>query len=158
MTRTPSSGTSRRCAGTSGSSWTVTPGTGQKPRASSTRVAALRSAVEPFVDALAAQRPNLTLLGGIASAARTMGGNRLVLDGTVHDDGAVGVDAGTPGAALPRPLHLLEHRTHRVLHRDRVGMGRVEVGGAVEDATELLEVVGPEARIACRLPRHERSV
>ncbi|HWE36745.1 MAG TPA: N-acetylmuramoyl-L-alanine amidase [Isosphaeraceae bacterium] len=36
--------------GAPGSSSTVTPGTGRAPRASSTRVAALRSAVEPFVD------------------------------------------------------------------------------------------------------------
>jgi small ligand-binding sensory domain FIST len=47
--------------------------------------------VDAFVDALSEQHPELTILGGIASAARTMGGNRLVLDGTVHDDGAVGV-------------------------------------------------------------------
>jgi small ligand-binding sensory domain FIST len=58
--------------------------------------------VEAFVDALGDQRPNLTVLGGIASAARTMGGNRLVLDGTVHDDGAVGVLL--PPGLVTRPV------------------------------------------------------
>ncbi len=35
--------------------------------------------------------PSLTVIGGLASAARGPGGNRLVLDGTVTDHGAVGV-------------------------------------------------------------------
>ena len=47
--------------------------------------------VDPFLAGLAAERPALTVLGGMASAAHGPGGNRLVLDGTVHDDGAVGV-------------------------------------------------------------------
>jgi small ligand-binding sensory domain FIST len=39
-----------------------------------------------------ARRPAAPLvLGGLASAARAPGGNRLVLDDVVHDDGAVGV-------------------------------------------------------------------
>ncbi len=35
--------------------------------------------------------PDLLLHGGLASAANGPGGNRLLLDGAVHDDGAVGV-------------------------------------------------------------------
>jgi small ligand-binding sensory domain FIST len=47
--------------------------------------------VDPFLDGLAVERPDLVVLGGMASAAHGPGGNRLVLDGVVHDDGAVGV-------------------------------------------------------------------
>lgn len=43
------------------------------------------------LDGLAEQAPGVTVIGGLASAARGPGGNRLVLDGAVHDDGAVGV-------------------------------------------------------------------
>lgn len=44
-----------------------------------------------FLDGLAAQAPGVVVVGGLASAARAPGGNRLVLDGAVHDRGAVGV-------------------------------------------------------------------
>lgn len=47
--------------------------------------------VDPFLEGLAVERPSLTVLGGMASAAHGPGGNRLVLDGQVFDDGAVGV-------------------------------------------------------------------
>jgi small ligand-binding sensory domain FIST len=43
------------------------------------------------VEQLATLRPDLRVVGGMASAARGPGGNRLVLDGAVHHDGAVGV-------------------------------------------------------------------
>jgi small ligand-binding sensory domain FIST len=46
---------------------------------------------EAFLRQSAAQQPALDIVGGFASAARGPGGNRLVLDGAVHDDGAVGV-------------------------------------------------------------------
>jgi small ligand-binding sensory domain FIST len=47
--------------------------------------------VDLVLDALAASTPSLTVVGGLASAARAAGGNRLVLDRRLHDDGAVGV-------------------------------------------------------------------
>lgn len=47
--------------------------------------------VDPFLAGLAQERPLLTVLGGMASAAHGPGGNRLVLDGQIVDDGAVGV-------------------------------------------------------------------
>ena len=47
--------------------------------------------VDAFLAGLAEQRPTSPCVGGLASAARGPGGNRLVLDGAVHDDGAVGV-------------------------------------------------------------------
>jgi small ligand-binding sensory domain FIST len=53
---------------------------------------------DQFVDHLAETHPNLTVAGGMASSARAPGGNRLVLDGELFSDGAVGVllDGATP--------------------------------------------------------------
>lgn len=45
---------------------------------------------DSLLDRLADLTPGLKVVGGLASAARGPGGNRLVLDGTVHTDGAVG--------------------------------------------------------------------
>jgi small ligand-binding sensory domain FIST len=47
--------------------------------------------IDQLLDALAADRPHLTVVGGMASAAFQQGGNRFFLDGAIHDDGAVGV-------------------------------------------------------------------
>jgi small ligand-binding sensory domain FIST len=44
-----------------------------------------------FLTQLAAARPDVMVVGGLASAAALPGGNALVLDGEVHRDGAVGV-------------------------------------------------------------------
>lgn len=44
-----------------------------------------------FLDGLAEQAPGVSVVGGLASAGRGPGGNRLVLDGILHDAGAVGV-------------------------------------------------------------------
>src|SRR5262249_13984486 len=47
-------------------------------------------AADGLVEALAESHPRLEVIGGLASAARAPGGNRLVLDGRVVTDGAVG--------------------------------------------------------------------
>jgi small ligand-binding sensory domain FIST len=47
--------------------------------------------VDRFLAELAVEEPELQVIGGQASAASGPGGNRLVLDGTVVDEGAVGV-------------------------------------------------------------------
>jgi small ligand-binding sensory domain FIST len=44
-----------------------------------------------FLTQLAEARPDVVVVGGLASAASQPGGNALVLDGEVHRDGAVGV-------------------------------------------------------------------
>lgn len=44
-----------------------------------------------FLTQLADARPDIVVVGGLASAASQPGGNALVLDGEVHRDGAVGV-------------------------------------------------------------------
>jgi small ligand-binding sensory domain FIST len=52
--------------------------------------------VDPLLEHLRTNHPDVAVVGGLASAARGPGGNRLVLDSQIHDDGAVGVmlDAG----------------------------------------------------------------
>jgi len=54
------------------------------------------------VGELARRAPALSVVGGAASAARRPGGNRLVLDGALHDHGAVGlwIDDTTPLATV----------------------------------------------------------
>lgn len=47
--------------------------------------------VDPLLARLEEERPGLVVLGGLASAARGPGGNRMLLDGAVHSTGAVGV-------------------------------------------------------------------
>jgi small ligand-binding sensory domain FIST len=50
--------------------------------------------VEAFVAQLADDRPDLQVIGGMASAAQGPGGNRLALDGELRHEGAVGVLLG----------------------------------------------------------------
>jgi small ligand-binding sensory domain FIST len=57
--------------------------------------------LDPLLATMAHDLPDLTVVGGLASAARGPGGNRLVLDGTVHRDGAVGVLLPPGTRALP---------------------------------------------------------
>lgn len=58
--------------------------------------------VERTLEVLAERAPDLTVVGGMASAARRAGGNRLVLDGARHTDGAVGalLDESVPVTAV----------------------------------------------------------
>lgn len=55
--------------------------------------------LDPLLATMAADLPDLTVVGGMASSARGPGGNRLVLDDAVHRDGAVGVLL-PPGAGV----------------------------------------------------------
>jgi small ligand-binding sensory domain FIST len=55
--------------------------------------------VEQLIMGLEEAQPGLVVLGGMASAARGPGGNRLVLDDHIHTSGAVGALIG-PGARL----------------------------------------------------------
>lgn len=47
--------------------------------------------VDGFLQSLATNHPDLTVVGGLSSAARGPGGNRLVLDDNIYTDGAVGI-------------------------------------------------------------------
>lgn len=57
---------------------------------------------DAFLGELARHRPDLSVVGGLASGAAEAGGNRLVLDRALHRDGAVGVLLDGPVA--PRPV------------------------------------------------------
>ena len=46
--------------------------------------------LDPFLDGLARQLPDLRVVGGFASAVMARGANRLALDDAVHTDGAIG--------------------------------------------------------------------
>jgi small ligand-binding sensory domain FIST len=50
--------------------------------------------VDRAVDSLSVMAPGLEVVGGMASAARQPGGNRVVLDGVLHPGGAVGALLG----------------------------------------------------------------
>ena len=54
--------------------------------------------VDALVEQLAAEHPHVLVVGGLASAAQSPGGNRLLLDDEVHTNGAVGLllSGGTP--------------------------------------------------------------
>jgi small ligand-binding sensory domain FIST len=58
--------------------------------------------VDGFLGSLTTTRPGLGVVGGMASAARGPGGNRLVLGGRVHHQGAVGalLDADVAGRTV----------------------------------------------------------
>jgi small ligand-binding sensory domain FIST len=53
-------------------------------------------APDPWLQKLHAVAPGLRVMGGMASGSQTPGKNRLLLDGQVFDDGAVGVALGGP--------------------------------------------------------------
>ncbi len=46
---------------------------------------------EPWLKRFHESLPGFPILGGMASASRSPGGNRLILDGQIHEDGAVGL-------------------------------------------------------------------
>ena len=56
---------------------------------------------EAFLGNLSQNWPELLVIGGNASAARGPGANRMVLDGSIHNTGAVGALVTTPGGIRP---------------------------------------------------------
>ena len=54
--------------------------------------------IDRVLEAAAGASPKLSIHGGLSSAGRGPGGNRLLLDGIVFEDGAVGVDLGSTAA------------------------------------------------------------
>ncbi|MGI8939530.1 MAG: FIST signal transduction protein [Iamia sp.] len=57
--------------------------------------------LEGLLAGMADDLPDLTVVGGLASGARGPGGNRLILDGEIHHDGAVGVLLPPGATATP---------------------------------------------------------
>jgi small ligand-binding sensory domain FIST len=104
--------------------------------------------VDGFLESAPETYPGLRVVGGLASAARGPGGNRLVLDGKVFTDGAVGVllppegDASTVVSQGCRPIGqplTVTKSEGRVIY---------ELAGrpALERLVELLEKLEPEDR------------
>lgn len=97
--------------------------------------------VDGVLDRLRAKAPGLQVIGGMASAARGPGGNRLVLRDAVHDTGAVGVLLGpsvVSGTVISqgcRPIgqaYVVTRATDNVIH-DLAGVPAVD---------RLREIVG----------------
>ncbi len=57
--------------------------------------------VDAAIELWASQFPDLSIVGGLASAAHVPRGNRLVLDDHIHDAGAVGVLIGGSTSVVP---------------------------------------------------------
>ena len=104
--------------------------------------------VDAFLDAAPETYPGLRVIGGLASAARGPGGNRLILDGEQFSDGAV-------GALLPPldALHAVVSQGCRPIGTPMTvtkSEGRViyELAGrpALERLVELLENLDPDER------------
>lgn len=101
-----------------------------------------------FLDGIGTDHPGTAAVGGLASAARAPGGNRLVIGGRVVSGGAVGVlldPAASPTTVVSqgcRPIGrpwTVTRAEHNLLH---------ELGGrpALERLGEILEALEPEDR------------
>jgi len=53
---------------------------------------------DPFLKLVNEGAPGVRVFGGMASASQSPGGNRLVLDGEVYTNGAVGIEVGGPAS------------------------------------------------------------
>jgi small ligand-binding sensory domain FIST len=100
------------------------------------------------LDRLAAKAPGLQVVGGMASAARCPGGNRLVLDGEVHETGAVGalldptMVSGTVVSQGCRPVgqaYVVTRATDNVIH-DLAGVP------ALDRLRDIVSGLGPDER------------
>ncbi|MCB0986896.1 MAG: FIST C-terminal domain-containing protein [Microthrixaceae bacterium] len=144
--------------------------------------------VDGFLDRLRRQAPGLTVIGGMASAARGPGGNHLVADASVVNHGAVGI-VFPPGVPLRtylaqgcRPIGeplvvtasrgnlveqiagrpALDHLTDLIEgadHRDRMLMGLgLHLGLAAEESSEVLGAGDFLIRDVLGMQRASRSV
>lgn len=108
--------------------------------------------MDGVLDRLRAKAPGLQVVGGMASAARGPGGNRLVLDDAVYDRGAVGVllgssvVSGTVVSQGCRPVgqaYVVTRATADVIH-DLAGVPALDrlreiVGGLTEADRALVQ-------------------
>jgi len=103
--------------------------------------------VDAFLAELQRDHPHLGVIGGMASAARGPGGNRLVLDGDLVNHGAVGVllegvSVATVVSQGCRPIGqpLIVTRAERNAIYELAGRP------ALERLLELVEALGPDER------------
>lgn len=103
---------------------------------------------EEFLATVAEARPDLTVIGGMASAARGPGGNRLVVDGAITTHGAVGFvvgHAGEPEALVSQGCRPIG-QPYTVTKSERNMI--YELGGqpALERLMTMLDALSPEDR------------
>jgi small ligand-binding sensory domain FIST len=104
--------------------------------------------VGPFLDDLRQRHPGLTVVGGMASAARGPGGNRLVLDGAIHRDGAVGVlldAAASPATVVSQGCRPVGH-PFIVTRAERNVLYELAGRPALERLLEMVEELTPADR------------
>src|SRR5690606_30582468 len=105
--------------------------------------------VDALLRRLADEHPDVAVLGGLASAGRGPGGNHLVLDGAVHDDGAVGVllPAGAPVRTVVsqgcRPIG----EPFTVTGSERNVLTELGSRPALDRLREILESLDPAERV-----------
>jgi small ligand-binding sensory domain FIST len=119
------------------------------------RARTLIAVADPFsfpvgdvLTALEARHPTLAVVGGLASAARGPGGNRLVLDGSLYDHGAVGVllDAtASPTAVVSQGCRPVGH-PFIVTRSERNVLYELAGRPALERLLEMVEELSPEDR------------
>lgn len=104
--------------------------------------------VDAFVRAANDTRPGLRIAGGLASAARGPGGNRLLLDDRVHDDGAVGVLLPTGSTATTVVSQGCRPIGDPFVVTRAEGQVVYELGGrpALTRLEELVASMGPDER------------
>jgi small ligand-binding sensory domain FIST len=103
---------------------------------------------EEFLATVAESRPDLTVIGGMASAARGPGGNRLVVDGAITTHGAVGFvvgDAGEPETLVSQGCRPIG-QPYTVTKAERNMI--YELGGqpALERLMTMLDALSPDER------------
>jgi small ligand-binding sensory domain FIST len=104
--------------------------------------------VGPFLDDLRRRHPGLMVVGGMASAARGPGGNRLVLDGAIHHDGAVGVlldAAASPATVVSQGCRPVGH-PFIVTRAERNVLYELAGRPALERLLEMVEELTPADR------------
>ena len=104
---------------------------------------------EELLSAVGAVAPDLVVVGGMASAARHRGGNRLVLDGAQFVDGAVGVllDESVPTQVVVSQGCRAVGDPMTVTAAERTVVRELAGRPALERLTETVERLGPEDRV-----------
>jgi small ligand-binding sensory domain FIST len=104
--------------------------------------------VDAIVDALGELDPPVPVVGGMASAAAVPGGNRLILDGAVHDGGGVGVVLPAEVATTVVVSQGCRPVGEPMIVTRAEGNLLVELAGrsAIDRLEEVVEAAGPDER------------
>lgn len=112
-------------------------------------------AVDALIAQVADEQPSVAIVGGLASAPGGHGANRLILDDTVYDDGAVGFVL-EPGVARPVVSQGCRPIGDPWVVTESEGQMVRALGGrpALERLTELIEALPEEDRLAAARGLH----